>query len=226
MSNPRMNEIVRKLTHNGGLMDYATDDLHLLVEVVRALAKGLPVTATQVGQIVAELGTGRDEAERFLRKITERDDNDNIVGALGLSLKHHRYRFTVNGIRMTTWCAQDTLFLPAMLQQSAIMESESPLSKERIRLIVSPKGVQEVGPVGTVMSIVVIGSGNVDSSTATSIQMNFCRHVHFFASQAEAEQWVGERNDIEILSLEEAYDLGCRLWPEAYAFARTLSEVA
>ena len=98
MSNARANEVVRKLTRNGGLIDYGAHNLHLLGHVVRALAQSRLVTGERADQGVAELGTGRDEAEQFLRKVTERDD-DNIVGALGLSLTQHPHRFTVKGVQ-------------------------------------------------------------------------------------------------------------------------------
>ena len=77
-----------------------------------------------------------------------------------------------------------------MLQQPAIVESESPLSKEKIRVTVSPEGVQEVSPAGAVMSTVVIDTDRAELSTATDIQMSFCCNVHFFACQTEVEQWV------------------------------------
>ena len=226
MSNARANEVARKLTRNGGLMDYGTNNLRLLVRVVRALANGRPVTGRQVDQVVAELGIDRDKAEQFLRQVAEYDADDNIVGALGLSLKQHPHRFIVGGTRMTAWCAQDTLFLPVMLQQTATVETQSPVSKEKIRITVGPEGVKDVSPAGAVMSTVIFDPECTDLNTPTGIQMNFCRNIHFFASGEEVEQWAAGRSDIEILSLDEAFDLGYQLWPEAYSYARALSEAA
>lgn len=223
MSDARANEQVAKLTQNGGPLDYGRDDLQLLVQVVRALAKGRPVTGEQVNRIVAELGTNRDKSEQFLRRVTERDDDDNIIGALGLSLKQHPHRFTVNGIQMTAWCAQDTLFLPVMLQQPATVESESPLSKEKIELTVSHEGVLDASPASAVMSVVIIDPDKADLSSPADIMMSFCRMVHFFASREEAERWAAGRDDIEILSLDQGFELGRQLWPEAYAYAEALS---
>ena len=82
MSNQRADEMVQVLNRNGGLMDYGTDNLHLLVRVVRVLAKGRPVTTNQVDEIVAELGIDPNASEQFLQTVAERDDDDNIVGAL------------------------------------------------------------------------------------------------------------------------------------------------
>ena len=226
MSNQRAEEMVQVLNRNGGLMDYGTGNLHLLVQIVRVLAKGDPVTTNQVDGIVAELGIDADASEQFLQTVAERDDDDNIVGALGLSLKQHPHRFIVGGTEMTAWCAQDTLFLPVMLQQTATVETESPLSKEKIRITVGPQGVKEVSPAGTVMSTVILDPNSTDLNTPTEIQMNFCRNIHFFASEKEVAEWAAGRGDIETLSLDEAFDLGYQLWPEAYSYAKTLAEAA
>ncbi len=226
MSNQRADEMVQVLNRNGGLMDYGTDNLHLLVRIVRVLAKGRPVTTAQIDEIVAELGIDPDASEQFLQKVAERDDDDNIVGALGLSLKQHPHRFIVGGTQMTAWCAQDTLFLPVMLQQTATVETESPLSKEKIRITIGPEGVKNVSPAGAVMSTVIFDPESTDLNTPSEIQMNFCRNIHFFASGEEVEQWAAGRGDIETLSLDEAFDLGYQLWPEAYSYAKALSEAA
>ncbi len=174
MSNQRADEMVQVLTRNGGLMDYGTDDLHLLVRVVRVLAKGRPVTTNQVDEIVAELGIDPDASEQFLQTVAERDDDGNIVGALGLSLKQHPHRFIVGGTQMTAWCAQDTLFLPVMLQQTATVETQSPVSKEKIRITVGPDGIKEASPAGAVRSTVIFDSECTDLNTPTDIHMNFC----------------------------------------------------
>ncbi len=226
MSNARANEMVRQLTRNGGLMDYGTSNLHLLIHVVQALAKGRPIAGEELDRIVGKLGIDRAEAERFLRQVTERDGDDNVVGALGLSLKQHPHRFTVSGIQMTAWCAQDTLFLPVMLQRNATVETESPLSKEKIRMTVGPEGVQDVSPPGAVMSMVIVDPDTAALNTPDDIQMAFCRMIHFFVSPQEVEAWAAGRDDIETLSLAEAYDLGYQLWPEANAYAKDLSEGA
>ncbi len=226
MSNRRADEMVQVLNRNGGLMDYGTDNLHLLVRVVRVLAKGRPVTTKQVDEIVAELGIDPDASEQFLQTVAERDDDDNIVGALGLSLKQHPHHFIVGGMLLTAWCAQDTLFLPVMLQQTATVETQSPVSKEKIRITVGPDGIKDVSPAGAVMSTVIFDPESTDLNTPTDIQMNFCRNIHFFASEEEVEQWAAGRNDIETLSLDEAFDLGNQMWPEAYSYARALSEAA
>jgi hypothetical protein len=91
-----------------------------------------------------------------LPQITERDAVDRIVGIMGLSLNDHPHRFVVNRVALATWCAEDTLFLPAMLEQTATVESASPVSNQKIYLTISPQGVETVSPVETLVSIIVI----------------------------------------------------------------------
>ncbi len=140
---------------------------------------------------------------------------------MGLSMNDHPHKFTVGGVEMAAWCAADTLFLPAMLGQTAPVESESPLSKETVRLTVSPEGVQTSQPADAVVTIVV--PKKTDMSSVASIWMTFCHHIFFFASRSEAEQWASGRDDIEILSLEEGYELAQQLWSDVLPYAKELA---
>ena len=217
MSNARAHEMAKKLTQSGGPFSYGRDLSRLLIQVVRALAKGRAVTGEQVEQMAEDLGLAPDEANEFLRRRAERDANDDIVGLMGLSLNDHPHRFSLNETRMSTWCAEDTLFLPAVLQQTATVESESPLSKETVRLTIGPDGVQEVNPSSAVVSIPILEPDKADMTSAPAIWGNFCHHVFFFASRKEAEEWAGGRDDIEILSVNEGYEFGQELCSKVLA---------
>ena len=221
MASGRIDEMTKKLAAIGGLFDYGPQHSRLLVLVWRSLATGRPVTRNQIDEFVSDLGIEPAQADHFLRQMTERETDDSIVGIMGLSLNDHAHRFTVNGIPMSTWCAVDTLFLPAMLGQTAAVESESPLSKETVRVAVSPEGVQASQPADAVVTIVV--PNETDMSSVASIWMTFCHHIFFFASRREAEQWAGNRDDIEYLSLDQAYELGQQLWSNVLPYAKELA---
>src|SRR5438105_3029475 len=109
MNKARAMEMARRMSER--VLDYGPDHSRLLVRVMRTIALGQPVDTRQVDRIIAELKILQDEAHTFLRRITERDADDRIVGSLGLSLNQHPHRFTVNGVTMSAWCAEDTLFL-------------------------------------------------------------------------------------------------------------------
>ncbi len=221
MASERTDEMTEKLTEAGGLFDYGEERSRLLLQVWRSLASGQPVTGNQVDGFGSDIGITPEEADQFLRQMTERNDDDSIVGIMGLSLNDHPHKFTVNGVQLSTWCAADTLFLPAMLGQTATVESESPLSKETVRVTVSPEGVQTAQPADAVVTIVV--PKETDMSSVASIWMTFCHHIFFFASRSEAEQWASGRDDIEILSLEEGYELAQQLWSNVLPYAKELA---
>ena len=102
--------------------------------------------------------------------------------------------------------------------QRTTVESESPLTKEKIRLTVSPQRVEESNPAGAVVSIVVMDPDKADMSSAQAIWGTFCHHIFFFASREEAEQWAAGRDDIEILSLDEGFELGKQFWSKVLAY--------
>ncbi len=205
----------QELAKDGGLFDYGPNLSRLLIRVMRALAAGRPVSKDQVDRIIADLGIARGDAHQFLSEITERDAEGSITGILGLSLNNTIHGFYVNGVRLSAWCAADTLILPAMLDQSATIESKSPVSGEKIRLRVSPQRVEEVSPSSAVLSMVIVAPNRTDMSSVESIWSTFCHHIYFFGSRKEAEQWAAGRDDIEILTVGESFEivrqLGSRL---------------
>jgi alkylmercury lyase len=207
MDYTRAEAMTRALTRDGGVLDYGAEQSRLLVQVLRTLGEGRPVTAPDVDRIADALGMDRDDAHAFLRPVTERDA-DRIIGALGLSLGDHPHRFTVNGHRMATWCAEDTLFLPALLGQAATIESPSPLSRETVRLTVGPGRVQAVSPAEAVISIAIVDPDGAALATVEAIWRTFCRQIHFLASREEAERWAAGRGDIAILTPDEGYRIG------------------
>ncbi len=217
MSDTRVDEMAKKLQDR--LLEYGPDHLRLLVQVLRQLAKGRPITVEQVDQRIAELGIAPDAAHQFLREVTERDTYDQIVGAMGLSLQDHPHRVSVDGVSLSAWCAEDTLFLPAILQQTATIESPSPVSGHPIRLRVSPERVEEVSPAGAVVSLVLVDPSREHMASVEAIWSTFCDHIHFFATRDEAEQWAAARDDLAILSVDEGFELGRQMWSRVLADA-------
>ena len=219
MNNELVTEVARKWNGAGNALNFGPDNSRLLISVWRTLAKGRPVSGEQIDEMIADLGVNQDEAGEFLRGVTERDSSDSIVGIFGLSLNDHPHRFSVNGASLTTWCAEDALFLPAMLEQTATVESYSPLSKEKVRLTVGPERVEEVSPADAVVSIVTLDPSKVDTSSVEAIYGNFCEQIHFFVSREEAEGWTAGRENIDIRSVEEGFKLGKLAFSEVLAYA-------
>lgn len=211
-------EMTRKLAD--GLLDLGPSHSRILLRVLRKLAEGQAVTKAQVGQITSEEGLAADETEEFLAARAERDPQGAIVGIAGLSLNSHPHRLILNGKRFSTWCAEDSLFLPYLLDQEGVVVSRSPESGKAVRLRVAPDGVKEVTPASAVISIALVDPEREHLSSVEAVWNVFCRHVHFFASQEEAEVWTARRDDIAVVTVEEGFDLGRRLWSRVMSYSR------
>src|SRR6266542_5160636 len=90
---------------------------HLCTPLLRLLARGEPVSVERLAQAMGHTPAQVTRALQTLPSI-EYDTLDNIVGA-GLTLNPTPHQFAINGRTLYTWCALDTLFFPALLEQSA-----------------------------------------------------------------------------------------------------------
>jgi alkylmercury lyase len=206
----RLEEMARQLQER--FLAYAPGQRRLLVQIVRELAHGRPITPEQVDQRIAAFGLEQDASHRFLRELTERDADDRIVGAIGLSLEDHPHRVRVDGVSLSAWCALDTLFLPALLQHVATIVSPSPMTHAMIRLRVSPERLEDVDPAGAVISIVLVDPSRERMASVEATWNAFCQHVHFFTTREEAKRWATGRQDIAILTVHKGFELGRRVW--------------
>ncbi len=181
----------------------------LLVRLWRLVADGRPVSPQQVERIASSLRLPLDAATSFVSKVSERDAAGNVVGIVGLSQNDHPHRFEVNGHRLATWCAWDSLFLPIVLNQTAKIRSFCPATKTTIRLTVTPEKVEEFEPPTAVMSLVVPEVTKSGRESVEEVWMTFCCFVHFFSSREAASKWFsGKNREPIILSVEESYRLG------------------
>ncbi len=166
-------ELARKMNRAGVPADYGPDNSKVLSRIWKEVAKGKPVTQSQVDKIIAELGVPKGKANEFLKKMAERDEKGNIVGILGLTQgtqwAHH---FKVNGAELRTWCAWDTLFMAQVLGQTAQVVSESPVSQKQVTLTVGPNKVEKYEPKTTVVSIVTLDPDTQDKRKLEELWSN------------------------------------------------------
>lgn len=202
-------EIAENLNAAGIPPEFGPDNSRLLIRAWRNLSKGQPLTTRDIERISDDLGIAHDQAAKFLRQVTERDSNDNIIGLVGLSLNQvWPHRFYVKGNSFRTWCAWDALFLPSMLGEDVVVECESPVSGKTVLLRFKPDAVESSYPEGAVVSIATIDPEVHDVSSLEAIWSNFCHQVYFFPSREEADEWAAGKSNIAILTVEEAYELG------------------
>jgi alkylmercury lyase len=170
--------------------------------VLRLLAEGAPFDA---GALADRAGQPPDKVAAALDALPmlERDDEGRVVAYGGLTLKPTSHRFEVDGVRLHTWCALDTLFLPELLGRAAQVHSVDPRSGTEISLTVDAEGVQDLTPAGAVMTLHRARCLDVDD-----IIGNFCCHVHFFESEQTAGEWAKRSEDTYVVSIAEGFEYG------------------
>ena len=186
-----------------------SDESRLRIRLLRLVAEGRPVSRSQVEQTAASLQMSLAAATSFVEKVSERDEEGNIVGILGLSQRNHPHQFKVNGRVLSTWCAWDALFLPPLLGQQAEVESTCPVTQARVRVRITPEQVEEIDPPESVISIAVPKLDAASLKSVETIWKTFCCLVHFFVSPESALEWISaKQHDLKVLSVEDGFLLG------------------
>ncbi len=173
--------------------------------ILRCLVNGQPV---RIDYLASVSNMSHESVKLTLLSLpyVEYNQAGNII-ASGLSLPPTPYLFQVGCKDLYTWCALDTLMYPVLLGQQANVESLCPNTGTLIKLTISSKAVKRVSPEGIVLSLVV----PKNPSTCCDVCDTFCNHVHYFSSFSAAERWKATQSNVIILSLKEAFDLGCYL---------------
>lgn len=188
----------------------ADDEQRIGIALLRELAKGEPVSVARLERV---LDTLAGEVESVLRDSSLKPlvywgDDGRVEGFWGLTTHATHHRFTVDGRTLGTFCAQDSLFLPELLGETARIESSDPLTGEPVRLTVSPERVEAVDPDGVALSITKLDAA--DFSSVARVIATACHFTYFFAERASAEGWVAEHPQTVLVSLKDAFAFGRR----------------
>ncbi len=204
LQTPTLEDVMQALfSQNGGVsQDQIAFSVRLQVQAIRALAEGQPVSAQRLS---ADLGLPVEQVEAIIGQLgsagVEVDSKGRLVGVV-LTLNPTPHRFRVEGNDLYAWCAIDTLFLPAYLEETAQVESTCPVTGEVIHLTITPTGVASYSPGSTVISL--IDPRKVSCSTRGP-QSAVCSQMHFFHSREAAETWQVDHPGVIICSIDEAY---------------------
>lgn len=182
----------------------AADDGPLARALLVLLARGEPVTEAQ---LAAESNRPAREVAATLTNWpnVHRDGHGAVVAFSGLSLRQTKHRFRVAAQGLFTWCAWDTLFLPALLGEPAEVRSTCPLTGAPVGLRVDAGGVADTDPTELRVSFPALTS----TSTADIVD-SFCCHVHFLAGRDAAHRWLDQHPAGRVLDLYDAYEVGQR----------------
>lgn len=183
------------------------------IGLLSALARRGSLTTSDVA---LELDVSPAEAKSFLEEselgrlvLRDREDNDRILGFWGLATFPTHHQLAINGRTVWANCAGDSLFLPALLGETARIESRDPESNELIELTVSPSGIESAPHENVFVSF---NSPDMwDLSSAEKAIASVCHYIYYFASRESGERWVAEHLGTTLLPLEAAFKLVKRL---------------
>ena len=171
-------------------------------ELVRLLARGYPVTRERLASVLQMTAEQVGEVLAALADL-EVDPSGNVVG-WGLTFIPTPHHFRVTGQTFYIWCALDALIYPALLQVTANVESSCPVSGTLVSLSVTPTGVHDLAPPGSVVSLVIPEQG----SACDRGRGSFCNRSLFFRSRQDALTWRASSPTARLLSVADAYQVG------------------
>lgn len=193
--------------YNEALPTLSPEEQRVTIQLYRLLAEGKPVSHQEIAESLNyPVEKINSIIDHWFGIGIHHNDDKNVIGFWGLALKKMPHRFEVDGIMLYTWCAWDTLFIPEILQKTAKVESVDPITKEKVRLTVTPEGITNIDPVGAVMSCVKPEHTIMDKNVITS----FCHYIFFFTSEESGAEWISQHENAALISMDEASILAKR----------------
>ncbi len=205
MSSIRINLDELAAAYNSALPKFDPEEQRISIQVYRLLAKGRPVSRESLAE---SLNYHINKVNAILDNWfgVYFDDDKNIIGYWGLALQEMPHRFEVEGKTLYTWCAWDSLFIPELIRKAAHVVSTDPISKDKIRLTVTPDGIAELNPPGAVMSHVKPEATIIDEN----VIQGFCHYIFFFTSAETGSKWTSQHKNTSVISIEDAFLLAKR----------------
>jgi hypothetical protein len=135
--------------------DALEHDLRVTIKTIQALSRGNPVPPEQLAEIwempIEHVSSILERAS--VNGQAQVDAQGNLIGGV-LSLVPTTNRIAFDGDELYAWCAYDAIYAPGVVGKTANIVSEDPLTREPIKVTISPSGVQNVQPAGAVVSVV------------------------------------------------------------------------
>ena len=166
-----------------------TDEQQFAAALYRLLADGRPVAAETLAAAVERPGERRTRSAQGAAVFyIGYDESDRVIEWGGFGLDGDNNDFTIRGNRMWAWCSWDALFVPAIVGDPALVESDDPETGARVQMTITPEGVQDVRPAGAVMTMAIPGMQAFPDFRTFFFQ----KTVFFFESRESAARWLAK----------------------------------
>lgn len=211
------------------LPDFTPEQQRVAVTLYREVARGEPLSEGRIATALTTPGGNAREllTQHPLRSFVYRDGEGRVIGFGGLAVAPMHHEFRVKGKQLWTWCAWDSLFIPALIGETVEVASPDPETGEAVQLTVSPTSIAAAEPKTAVVSFLLPDAADFNSSAA-NVMANFCHFVFFFTSRGSGERWATKHQGTFLYSLDEAWTLAQRLTEKqfGYELARRHSSVS
>src|SRR5262249_27237282 len=97
-----------------------------------------------------------------------------------------------------TWCAVDALSFPGILKHTASVDSNDPVTGEKIHIRLTPDTLEKIKPKDAVVSIIK----DID---LTNFRSSVCNRMHFFSSAETGSKWIARHPGTMLSPVNEAY---------------------
>lgn len=184
--------------------DMDATDRRIATSIHRLMRSGNPIEPAAIA-IAAGVSAKKVEARLDSWPGVFRDRSGRVAGFWGQSITRldPEYRLEANGKTTYAWCALDTLFIPGVVGEAVGVEATDPMTGETISLVVDRDDVQDVTPVGTVVSMII-----PDGPFGYDVVERFCHSVRFFASPETGKRWAAEHKGASLLDIDQAFEIG------------------
>jgi alkylmercury lyase len=167
----------------------------ILGQILKLLAEGNPVTSDD---IATNLQVSPDEVTSTVRRFGAEFDQEGRIVGLGLTLVPTPHVYKVNGRTLYTWCAVDALTFPGILKHTASIESNDPVTGEKIHIILTCDTIEKIEPKDTLVSFIK----DVDT---INLRSSFCNNTNFFSSLETGSKWIARHPGTILYPVNELY---------------------
>lgn len=191
---------------------FTAAEQRVCLALYQLLAEGDPVRPERLAAVVNQPLRDIVEllAQPHIASLVYRDDTHHLVGFGGLSVRQTPHMLRLDDRTLYTWCAWDSLFLPAVLRTRGEVVSRCPETEITVRLTVTPTSVEQVTPPDAVMSFRMPDTSAFEGD-AHATMASFCHFVHFFAAPPAASAWTARHTNTVVVSIAAAFALGREL---------------
>lgn len=190
----------------------APDEMALQAAGFTALLDGLVPTP---GELAVGARLSVERAESAARSLAAREtlltDADGRIEAIaGLTLRPTRHELSIVGTRINTWCAFDSVGIPAALGADAIARTSCGHCGEDLEVSFTEGTTDRKDLWGWIPAL---------DPAEQALMTNFCSRADLFCSREHLDAWhdAAGRPEGDACSMEELLDMGRATWEHCAA---------